>query len=88
MRFNANGIASNSYAGDVIQIFKQTRHSVPVVYPNGPNLYDNDIVPAVRLGTNAPAITPLYVGQLFVDTTHKQAFIAAGTGSGDWVQIG
>ena len=41
----------------------------------------------VLTGTSAPAINPDFIGQFFVDTTGKNAYIAIGSTSGDWVQI-
>ena len=37
-------------------------------------------------GTSAPATTPTAVGQFFIDTTGKKAYISMGTtNSNDWV---
>lgn len=36
-------------------------------------------------GTAPPATTPIYIGQMFVDTTNKKAYISVGTSSSaDW----
>jgi len=40
----------------------------------------------VATGTAAPATTPSFIGQVFVDTTGKKAYMAMGTtNSSDWV---
>lgn len=39
----------------------------------------------ITIGTSAPAITPTSVGQIFVDTVNKKAYISTGTSSSaDW----
>ena len=52
------------------------------VYFDGTNVsYDAK----VTIGTAAPTTTPTSVGQLFVDTTNKKAYISTGTASSaDW----
>lgn len=40
----------------------------------------------VRTGTAAPAVNAAHIGELFVDTTNSNAYIAVttGTGADDW----
>lgn len=39
----------------------------------------------ITIGTAAPSITPTSVGQIFVDTTNKKAYVSTGTSSStDW----
>jgi hypothetical protein len=39
-------------------------------------------------GTGAPATTPIYIGQVYVDTDGPDIYMAAGTASSsDWVLI-
>ena len=39
----------------------------------------------LKQGTSAPAITPEYVGQQFIDTSAKKVYVATGTSSSlDW----
>ena len=46
---------------------------------------EEDRIPHISTGTAAPLTTPAKVGNIFVDTTNKNVYIAVGTaGSGDW----
>lgn len=38
-------------------------------------------------GDIAPAYTPLYIGQLYIDTNAKKSYISVGATSGDWIEI-
>jgi len=39
----------------------------------------------ITTGTTAPASTPGYVGQFYIDTTHKQLYFSTGVASSsDW----
>jgi hypothetical protein len=41
---------------------------------------------SILTGTSAPVSTPTFVGQIFVDTTAKKIYFAAGTtNSSDWI---
>ncbi|MBT2738093.1 right-handed parallel beta-helix repeat-containing protein [Bacillus sp. ISL-7] len=46
------------------------------------------IIVSILTGTAAPTTTPSFVGQVFIDTTNKIAYMAVGTSSStDWKQI-
>ena len=45
----------------------------------------NGTIDVAQTGTAAPTTTPVYVGQMFCDTTNEQVYVATGTtDSGDW----
>lgn len=47
--------------------------------------YENMGFPDTIIGTEAPAVTPNFIGQRYVDTTNKAAYTAYGTSSAsDW----
>lgn len=47
--------------------------------------YENMGFPDTIIGTGAPAVTPNFIGQRYVDTTNKAAYTAYGTSSAsDW----
>ena len=42
---------------------------------------DKDTVPVISTGTSAPTSTPGKVGDIFINTTGKKPYFAAGTSS-------
>jgi len=46
---------------------------------------NGNVLAGVVTGAAIPTITPVYVGQMFIDTTNTKVYIATGTaGSSDW----
>lgn len=70
--------------------------SVTPTQPGGVLIQENFIAIADNLellnfnnmsGTAVPSAAPNNVGQIFIDTVGRQAYIAVGLTSGDWKQI-
>ena len=48
----------------------------------------NNVTLNILTGTAAPAVTPAFIGQMFVDTTNKHVYVAIGTtGVLDWENL-
>ena len=49
---------------------------------------DGKRITNVVTGTTAPTVTPEFIGQMYIDTSSKNVYIAVDTtGSGDWEQV-
>ena len=65
-------------------------NDIPYVpFDSNPNecemAYENMGFPDTIIGTEAPAVTPNFIGQRYIDTTNKAAYTAYGTSSAsDW----